>query len=76
MAPLHPWSWPWARVHTDYTGPFEGKMFFVLIDTYSKWLEVHMTSSNTSMVTVELMRKLFSKLGYQRSFSQTMPPTL
>ena len=51
-------------------------MFFVLIDTYSKWLEVHMTSSNTGMVTVELMRKLFSTLGYQRSFSQTMPPTL
>ena len=35
-------------------------MFFVMIDAYSKWLEVHMTSSTTTSVTLELMRKSFS----------------
>ena len=63
VAPLHPWSWPskpWARLHIAYAGPFEGKMFFVMIDAYSKWLEVHMTSSTTTSVTLELMRKSFS----------------
>ena len=38
-APLHPWARPekpWSRVHIDYAGPFEGKMFLLLIDAYSK----------------------------------------
>ena len=29
-APLHPWMWPskpWVRIHLDFAGPFEGKMF-------------------------------------------------
>ena len=29
-APLHPWVWPetpWRRVHVDFAGPFQGKMF-------------------------------------------------
>ena len=31
-APMHPWTWPlspWHRVHVDFAGPFEGKMFFL-----------------------------------------------
>ena len=30
-APLHPWEWPsrpWARLHIDHAGPFQGKLFF------------------------------------------------
>ena len=30
-APLHPWVWPdtpWKRIHVDFAGPFQGKMFF------------------------------------------------
>ena len=41
--PLHPWEWPnrpWTRIHGDYAGPFMGKMFLVLIDAHSKWMEV------------------------------------
>ena len=42
--PLHPWEWPshpWARLHVDYAGPFMGKMFLVLVDANSKWMDVH-----------------------------------
>ena len=42
-APLHPWSWPtrvWQRIHIDFVGPFLGQMFFLIIDAYSKWLEI------------------------------------
>ena len=42
-APLHPWEWPerpWSRLHADYAGPFLGKMFLIVVDAYSKWLEV------------------------------------
>ena len=66
VAPLHPWvrpEKPWMRVHLDYAGPFEGKMFLLIIDSYSKWLDVHPTSSSTSATTIELLRKSFSYLG-------------
>ena len=43
-APLHPWESPeyaWARVHTDFAGPFEGHMILILVDAHSKWMKVH-----------------------------------
>ncbi len=39
QAPLQPWSWPsrpWSRLHLDYAGPVNGKMYLVLIDAHSK----------------------------------------
>ena len=42
-APLHPWEMPraaWERIHVDYAGPVDGKMLFIVVDTYSKWLDV------------------------------------
>ena len=66
VVPLHPWARPekpWTRVHLDYAGLFEGKMFLIVIDAYSKWLEVHATSSATSATTMELLRRSFSSLG-------------
>lgn len=42
-AVLHPWEWPsrpWTRIHIDYASPFMGKMFLLIIDAHSKWLDV------------------------------------
>ena len=53
-APLHPWVWPdtpWARIHVDFAGPFLGKMFLVVVDAHSKWPEVLLMQSTTSMRT-------------------------
>ena len=47
VALLHPWEWPkqpWQRVHADYAGPFLGKMFLILFDAYSKWVDIHVVS--------------------------------
>ena len=66
VVPLHSWSWPdkpWTRVHIDYAGPMYGKMFFLMIDAHSKWLEVHITRSSTSAATIGLMRSTFATLG-------------
>ena len=66
VVPLHPWVWPdkpWSKVHLDYAGPFEGKMFLLAMDAHSKWLEVHVTNSTTSSATIELLRKSFACLG-------------
>ena len=65
-APLHPWEWPqrpWSRVHADYAGPFMGRMFLILVDAHTKWLDIHMTNSATSQVTIEKMRSTFAMLG-------------
>lgn len=37
-------------------------MFFLMMHAHSKWLEVHMTNSSTSAVTIELMRSSFAAL--------------
>ena len=36
-APIHHWertTKPWVQIHIDFTGPYLGKMFLVLTDTY------------------------------------------
>ncbi|XP_058872250.1 uncharacterized protein K02A2.6-like [Acipenser ruthenus] len=65
-APLHPWEWPdrpWARLHVDYAGPFMGKMFLILIDAHSKWIDVHVMSSATSQATISQLRVTFATHG-------------
>lgn len=42
-APLHPLevtTGPWQWVHIHFVGPFQGRMWLVLMDSYSKWPEV------------------------------------
>ena len=60
---IHPWEWPWSRLHLDYAGSILGKMFLVLIDAYSKWLDVKVVNSATSSATVEHLRSIFSVHG-------------
>ena len=34
IAPLHPWQWPtrpWSRLHIDFAGPIDSKMYLVVI---------------------------------------------
>ena len=65
-SPLHPWEWPgrpWSRVHVDYAGPFMGKMFLLIIDAHSKWMDIHCVNSATSSVTIDKMRSTFASHG-------------
>ena len=50
---------PWLRVHIDYAGPFMNKMFLVLVDTSSKWLEVEIVDQVNSQVTIERLKRIF-----------------
>ena len=55
-APVHSWERtnnPWERLHIDYLGPFMGKMFLVIVDSYSKWVEVFPVSNSTSQTTTD-----------------------
>ena len=65
-APMHPWEWPrspWSRVHIDYIGPFLGKMFLLIVDSHSKWLEVHVTTNATTATTIEKLQTTFAGFG-------------
>ena len=69
LGPIHPWHWPerpWSSIHIDFAGPFLSKMFLVVVDAHSKWLEVHIMSSTTSISTIEKLRNIFSIFGLPR----------
>nr|XP_055046280.1 LOW QUALITY PROTEIN: uncharacterized protein K02A2.6-like [Misgurnus anguillicaudatus] len=63
---LQPWEWPdkpWSRVHVDFAGPFMGRMFLVLVDAHSKWIEAHVLKNITAVVTIDVLRQVFSVHG-------------
>ena len=65
-APLHPWEWPsqpWTSIHIDFTGPFEGKMFLVVVDSRSKWLDVIPVANANFSNTIRELRELFATHG-------------
>ena len=65
-SPLHPWVWPdkpWQRVHLDFAGPFQGSMFLVAVDAYSKWPEVRAMTSTTVTATLNVLRQWFCAHG-------------
>ena len=65
-APRHPWEYPsrpWVRVHIDHIGPFLGKLYLLLIDTHSKWMEVRVDPSTSTEATTEKLRIIFSTHG-------------
>ena len=66
LAPLHPWDWPkrpWARIHIDHAGPFQGKIFLVVVDAHSKWLEVVTVPTTSSQATIKVLRTIFATHG-------------
>ena len=65
-APIHPWEWPskpWARVHMDHAGPYLGKLFLILIDAHSKWIEAHIVSLTAADVSIAKLRSVFAIHG-------------
>ena len=58
---------PWSQIHIDYAGPFEGKMFLLMADPHSKWLEIQMTNSTTSLAMIEALHKSFSTFGLPKT---------
>uniref|UniRef100_A0A1I7WFJ0 Integrase catalytic domain-containing protein n=1 Tax=Heterorhabditis bacteriophora TaxID=37862 RepID=A0A1I7WFJ0_HETBA len=56
-------STPWNRVHIDYAGALKGKMYLMVVDTYSKWPEMFEMSSCTFVTTIRKLRSLFTQFG-------------
>ena len=65
-APLQSWqwpTWPWSQLHIDFAGPLEGRMFLVIIDAHSKWMEVIPMKTATPFTTIEELRWVLAKFG-------------
>ena len=65
-APLYPWSWPtgaWQQIHIDFARLFSGNMFFLVLDAYSKWLEIFLMPTTTSNKTIETFKSLLARYG-------------
>ena len=76
--PLHPWRWPvkpWERIHIDFF--VKDKLnFLIVVDAYSKWLEIIPMSSTTSLKTSEVLRSLFSRYGIPEELVSDNGPQL
>ncbi|KAM7281410.1 uncharacterized protein ISCGN_005791, partial [Ixodes scapularis] len=65
-ARLDPWEIarnPWSRIHSDFAGPFQGKVFLLVVDAHSKWLEVIQIASMSSAAVCQRLRVLFATHG-------------
>jgi len=47
----------------DYAGPVNGRMFLIIIDAHSKWIEAVCTPTATSRAVIEELRILFARFG-------------
>lgn len=66
QVPIKPWPFPerpWSRIHVDYAGPLRNAYLFIVVDTYSKWIEVFPKSSPSTASTTGCLRKMFVTHG-------------
>ena len=47
----------------DFAGPFLGKMFLILVDAHSKWIDVRVMSKITSSDTIFQLKAIFATHG-------------
>lgn len=69
QTPLNLWNTPekpWDRLHIDFTGSFEGQYWFVVIDAFSRWLEIFPMSHANANNTIQVLRSLFFRFGVPR----------
>ncbi|KAL1286096.1 Uncharacterized protein TPS_00892 [Trichinella pseudospiralis] len=65
-APVHKWESPripWTRIHVNLAGPIYGKNFLIVVDSFSKWLEVRQLKNTTSESVISCLRQIFSIHG-------------
>ena len=61
----HPWSWPTKpmdRIHIDYF-EYNDVDFLLMVDSYSKWVEVEIITKCDSSRTITCLRKWFAHYG-------------
>ena len=65
-AQVHTWNFPlrpWYRIHIDFAGPVDGKMYLIVVDAHSKFPEVLKISSTNTSATLIVLRDSFGRNG-------------
>nr|XP_037285009.1 uncharacterized protein K02A2.6-like [Rhipicephalus microplus] len=63
---ITPWPFPekpWSRLPVDFGGPFKGHYFLVVVDTFSKWVEVLPVTTPSAGATIAALRQVFAAQG-------------
>ena len=66
ISELHSWpipTEPWNRIHIDLAKHESGKMLFIIVDAFSKYLEVYVLTSITSSAIITALEDCFSRFG-------------
>lgn len=50
----------------DFAGPIKNYYFFIVIDSYSKWVEDFKTKDITSNFVITKLREIFCRFGIPR----------
>lgn len=63
-------SEPWVDIAMDLLGPLPNNDYIlVIIDYYSRYKEIKITRTITSLQIIKILRELFSRLGYPLSIT-------
>ena len=76
---LHPWEFargPWQRIHIDFAGPVQGMFYLVIIDSFSKWMEVAEMKDITTARTIKVLLNLFARWGVPHQLVSDNGPQL
>lgn len=75
---LHVWEYPeqpWQRIHLDFLGPFKSKLYLIIIDSHSKWLEVEEVTSTSAKQCISRLLPMFARFGIpQHIVTDNGPP--
>ncbi|XP_063543169.1 uncharacterized protein K02A2.6-like [Cydia strobilella] len=55
---------PWFRIHADFLGPLLGKMYLIIVDSYSKWPEAFLMTNIGSSLTITKFKELYLRYGF------------
>ena len=61
---------PWSRIHIDFAGPLEDHYNLIVVDSYSKWLEILRCKRPATAVTIGFLHELFAKIRSARLYRQ------
>ena len=53
---------PWGRIPVDHAG-IKGKYFLIVVESYTKWLEVQIFPNIEFQTTINVQRKIFVSFG-------------
>ncbi|KAJ8880949.1 hypothetical protein PR048_017422 [Dryococelus australis] len=65
---------PWQRIHVDFPGPWQGKLYLIMLEAFSKWLEEAEVPSTAAKHTIKVLQSLFARFGLCTHLVSNGPP--